>query len=91
MAATDEDKQDSIYLHAFLAAPDLMVVITKDAEQIKLVRRLFKPGHRTQIRSGHRWHVHVLGKYQDIPLVQHAIQAYQTQYQLDGKLPVCVT
>jgi hypothetical protein len=88
MAATDEDKQDSIYLLAFLASPDLMIVITKDAEQIKLVRRLFEPGHRTQIRSGHRWHVRSLESYQDIPLVQHAIQAYQNQYQLDGKLPV---
>jgi hypothetical protein len=85
----DEDKQESVYLHAFLASPDLMVVITQGAEQIKLLRRLFEPRHRTQIRSSNRWHIRSLEKYKDIPLVQHAQRAYKSQYQLDGELPKC--
>jgi hypothetical protein len=89
MDATNEDKQMSVYLHAFLASSDLMVVITKDAEQIKLIRRLFNHRDRTQIRSGHRWHVRSLARYRDIPLVRQAVRAYESQFQLDGKLPTC--
>ena len=73
------DYQMSTSLDAFLMSETTMIVITRDAEQVKLVRRLFKPRHRRQIHQGSRWHVWALHNYTDVPVVKHAITAYKKQ------------
>jgi hypothetical protein len=65
-----------------------MVVLTRDADQVKLVRRLFREEHRRQVYRGRRWQVWSLDNYKDIPLVKNAMEAYNKQYTLDGTLPV---
>jgi hypothetical protein len=86
MSATPEEKADSINLHAFLASESLMVILTKNGDEVKLVRRIFAPVHRKQVR-GNRWHVWNLKTYEELPLVKNAIEAYRKQYTLEGTCP----
>lgn len=85
--AADEDKHDSIYLTAYMASASVLVVLTTNTEQVKLVRRLFQPEHRTQVTQGIRWHIRSLPTYMDVPLVKNAVEAYQRQYTLGGSCP----
>ena len=74
-----DDYQKSTELNAFLASESLLVIIARDAEQVKLIRRLFQPQHRKQLRFTSRWHITGLKNYKDIPVVQTATRAYRLQ------------
>jgi hypothetical protein len=86
MDAANEDYQNSLYLNAFLASETLMVITTKDAGQVGLVRRLFKPKDRKCIVQGARWHITNLGPYKEIPVVRNAMRAYEMQLQFEWML-----